>query len=139
MSGPYVQVAAIVDTVLHEKDDVISLIRVNDRLNVEARGAGGHEAPEELPEGEISATLVVMLKSGDARGRARLSIRPQLPSGQDLDESAVDVIFEGEERGVNVIANIVMPAVEGLYWITIRIDGRELTRVPYRIAYRRSR
>lgn len=140
MPGPYVQVAAIVDTVLHEKDDVISLIRLTDRLNIELKAPEPHNLPDELPEGTINITLVVMLKSGDARGRARLSVQPQMPSGQDLEEMSTDVLFEGgEERGVNVFVTVSMPAVEGLYWIPVRIDGRELTRVPYRVAYRRAR
>lgn len=57
---------------------VLSLIRMVDRIIVTARGS---EVPEELPQGNLQLTLVVALKSDDARGRHPVSIRIQQPSG----------------------------------------------------------
>lgn len=134
--GPFIQVAAVVERVLHERDDVLSLIRLVDRLQIQVAGVEGGPVPDELPEGQIDLTLVLCFKSGDARGRHKISIQPELPSGQSMGERTVDVHFDGDERGANLILNVVLPAIEGLYWIPVRVNGRELTRVPYRVLYR---
>ena len=47
------------------------------------------------------------------------------------------VLFEGEDRGVSAVFQIVMPVRhEGLYWFDIVLnDTQHLTRVPLRIVY----
>jgi len=132
--GPYLQAAVFTERVLHERDGVLSLVRIVDRLGVQATG----DAPEELPEGATAkVTLVVMLKSGDARGRHRLTIRPELPSGLRSEPRGFDVLFEGEDRGVNVIVDLDVALMEGLHWFIVTLGDVELTRVPLRIAYQR--
>lgn len=132
--GPFLQAALFVERVLHERDGVLSFVRIVDRLAVQAHG----DAPEELPEGaSAKVTMVVMLKSGDARGRHRLSVRPELPSGLYLEARGFDVLFEGEDRGVNVIVELDVALMEGLHWFTVSLGDVELTRVPLRIAYQR--
>lgn len=134
VTGPYLQAALFVERVLHERDGVLSFVRIVDRLAVQAHG----DAPEELPEGATAkVTLAVMLKSGDARGRHRLMIRPELPSGLQLEPRGFDVLFEGEDRGVNVVVDLDVALMEGLHWFTVSLAERELTRVPLRIAYQR--
>lgn len=134
MPGPYLQAAVFAERVLHERDGVLSLVRIVDRLGVQATG----DAPEELPEGaSAKVTLVVMLKSGDARGRHRLTIRPELPSGLRSEPRGFDVLFEGEDRGVNVIVDLDVALMEGLHWFIVTLGDVELTRVPLRIAYQR--
>lgn len=134
MHGPYVQVAAVVERVLHETNAVVSLIRVIDRLNINVHG---DDPPAELPDGELNLTLVVMLKSGDARGRHGVTIQPELPSGQSIAKTSVDLLFEGEDRGVNLIVDLHIPSQEGLYWFEVMVGDRVLSRVPFRVIYQR--
>jgi hypothetical protein len=136
MPGPYVNAAMFCDRVLQEADGVISLIRVIDRLTVTAQAPGG-EAPPELPEGQLQVTLVVTFKSDDAQGRYPVTIRPQLPSGTYLPENTIDVMFEGADRGVNLILNMQIPAIEGLYWFDVILNDQVLTRTPLRVMYQR--
>lgn len=134
VSGPFLQAALFVERVLHERDGVLSFVRIVDRLGVQAHG----NAPDELPEGATAkVTLVVMLKSGDARGRHRVSITPELPSGVRLEPHGFDVLFEGEDRGVNMIVELDVTLMEGVHWFSVALGELELTRVPLRIAYQR--
>jgi hypothetical protein len=134
MSGPYVQLATFCDRVLQEQDGVLSIIRMVDRINVSAQGT---DAPAELPDSRVKTTLVVILKSDDARGRHELKIRVNLPSGQTAEEQKLDVIFDGDERGVNLILEMEFAVIEGLYWFDVLLNEQLLTRVPLRVSYQR--
>ena len=135
MAGPYVQFAGFCEKTLQEADGVISLIRVLDRITITAEGP---EVPAELPPGgAINTTMVVMLKSDDARGRHPLKIRMQLPSGAYGPDQEVDAVFEGEERGVNLIVNMTLEAIEGIYWFEVYVNNRKLTKMPLRVIYQR--
>ncbi len=134
MSGPHVQLATFCEQVLQESSGVISLIRVLDRITILAQGVG----PENLPEGgRVNATLVVSLKSGDARGRSTIELVIEQPSGVRLPPQHIDMTFEGEERGVQLIAPVQLDAMEGLYWVYVILNGETLTQVPLRVMYQR--
>jgi len=136
MGGPYVQLATFCEKVLQEQDGVISIIRAIDRIILTTSDP---QAPSELPPGNIATTLVVALRSDDARGRHPVEIRVQEPSGAYGPSQTLDVVFEGEDRGANLVLNAAVSAVEGLYWFEVRINDAVLTRVPLRIIYQRIR
>lgn len=137
MTGPYVQFAGFCEKILQEPDNVVSLIRVLDRIIVTAQAPEGGVTPTELPPIPVTTTLVVMLKSGDAQGRHPVRIRMQLPSGLYGPDQEVDALFEGEERGVNLIVNLTLEAIEGLYYFELYIGNRRLTKMPLRVMYQR--
>jgi hypothetical protein len=133
-TGPFVNVAAFCERVLQEQDNVISLIRLIDQINVEAHGPG---APDELPPTNIPATLVVMLKAGQARGSQRAKITLEAPDGSRRDGPEIAVNFPG---GAGSGANLLLPltiGVEsaGLYWADVHINNRLAARVPLQINY----
>lgn len=135
--GPYLALAAICEKVLSEADGVLSLIRVIDRVVV---GASGADVPDELPPTPLAFTVVVALKSGSARGRHKLTLRPESPSGQQMSSLEVPIHFEGEDRGANVIINFNLTAEEeGLYWIDVLFEDKTLTRMPLRVIYQPSK
>jgi hypothetical protein len=127
--GPYVQVAGFCDTFIEDKRGVMSLIRMIDTLITEAQGV----AP--LSPG---MNLIIMLKSGAARGRHELTITPKTPSERELPPLLFTVHFEGEEKGVNVAARMNMTLdEEGVYWFAVKIDNALITNVPLRVRYSR--
>lgn len=134
MPGPFVQMATLCEKTLQEADGVLSIIRAVDRVVVTAEGP---DLPTDLPRGRLPLILVVMLKSDEARGRYPITLRTQQPSGLYLEDRTFDAIFEGEERGFNLILQIDVDAVEGLYWFDVVLNDQLLTRVPLRIMYRR--
>jgi len=132
--GPYVNVAVICEKVLQERDGVLTLVRIIDRLTLATTDVN---APSELPEGKIAVTFVVTLKSGDARGRHPVSIAIEPPHGAISAPQTLDIMFEGEDRGVNLVLNLGLEAIEGLHWFVVSVNDQELTRVPLRIMYPR--
>jgi len=133
--GPYVQMAGLCEQVIEDKTGALSLIRVIDTItHTEARP----DAPPEMPPVTYPLKMVVMLKSGRARGRHELKIIPELPSGEAKSPLIRSIQMEGEERGVNNIINMLFTfTMEGLYWFNIYLDDSLLTRIPLRIKYNR--
>ena len=133
--GPYLSVAAFCEQVIEDKSGVLSLIRIVDRLDFIIQGPN---APEEMPVSNLNLTLVLTLKSGDARGSHEVKIVPELPSGETLSPSILSVHLEGGNRGADLISKFDMPlAMPGVYWFKIYIDGEFLTQTPIEIIYTR--
>lgn len=134
LDGPWLQTAVLCEKVLQDKDGVVSLIRIVDRFTV----TGGREAPEQMPAVRITTSAAITLKSGFARGKYIVSLKPVAPSGRKLPEASMPVLLEGEDRGVSVIAEMTFQLdEEGLYWIDVCLGERLLTRMPLRIIYQR--
>ncbi len=134
-SGPYLVAALLCEKVLQEKNEVVSLIRIVDRFMVTVSALG---SPENMPTIPINLTAFVSLKSGGARGRYTIKWRAETPSGIKEPEQLFPVLFEGEDRGVNLILNLNMVVdQEGLYWFDVLLEDQLLTRIPLRIVYQR--
>jgi hypothetical protein len=129
---PYVQVAAFCQTVLHEANGSLSLIRLMDRYPVVG-------ATKEMQPTTVNLTLVVILKSGNMEGSAAMAIKPTKPNGGEMPAINVPVLFEGKERGVGLVTQIGLVLTEGgLYWFDVLIDEVPLTRIPLRILYQQA-
>lgn len=132
--GPYVAIAVFCERMLHERDNVVSLIRVIDRVIMSVSA----DAPEEMPPFQTTLTLVLSFKAGFARGKYRVTVRPNAPSGEILPEVSMPALFEGDERGVQHQIGLTMHfKEEGLYWFDVLIEDAIITRVPLRILYQR--
>ena len=133
--GPYIQVAALCERVLREGDGVASLIRIIDTVTHTERGPS---PPEEMPEVHYPLFLIITLKSGTARGRHDVTIIPEQPSGETLQEITLSVNMEGEGKGINIASRIDIPyRLEGLYWFNVQFDHRLITRIPLEVRYSR--
>jgi hypothetical protein len=131
-TGPHIQIAALCENVLQEPNGVLSLIRIVDRITVTAPPG----APQSMPPTPIHLKAVIALKSDMARGRLMVGFRPQKPSGIYLDEVVSPVLFEGADRGNNLILDLRLQVEEeGLYWFEVLIEKRVVTRIPLRIVY----
>ncbi len=133
--GPYVQVAAFCETVLQEKTGVQSLIRIIDTLT---HTVAAPDAPPQMPQVTYKMKLVLILKSGKAKGRQELKIVPELPSGETKPPMMLSVQMEGEERGQAVILDLNFNfTMEGLYWFNVYLEDGLLTKMPFRVKYTR--
>ena len=133
--GPYLAAACFCEKVLQEQDGVVSLIRVIDRTTVATEGK---DAPEELPTVKLDQTLFLSFKAGFARGKMKVNVSPITPSGHPLPTVTTAVLFEGEDRGVNLIMKTQLEVKEeGLYWFEVFVEEALVTRVPYRVLYQR--
>ncbi len=126
---PLLQIAAFCEKVLEEKDGVLSLIRVVNRITV--RGSG-----REMPKLPVNLVLVVSFKSGFMRGKTAIRVKPFTPRGQQLPVIEFPALFEGDDRGVNFVYGLtVMTEEEGLYWFDICVEDEQVTRLPLRVIY----
>jgi hypothetical protein len=126
--GPHLAIAAICERVLQEKDGVISAIRFIDRIHF--------RTPEGMEREPQPISILVSLRSGAARGRYKLAITVEKPSGEQGATVETPVFFEGEERGVNVVLPTAFgPDQEGLYWFDVWFEGERLTRMPLRALF----
>ena len=133
--GPYITAATFCEQVLQEASGVLSLIRIVDRMTTTATGP---TAPEQMPTSQLNWTLVIALKSGDARGSHPVKIVPQLPSGETLQPITLSAHLEGENKGQNLLARMNMPLeMPGIYWFQIFVDDQLMTKVPLEVIYSR--
>lgn len=133
--GPYLAAAVLCEKVLQEKDGVVSAIRIVDRFIITGSGT---QPPEKMPKLPVNMTMLIIFKSGDAKGSRTVKIKPIMPSGRELQETLLPMFLEGDDRGVNLIANIVLEASEeGLYWFEVLCNDEFVTRIPLRLVYHR--
>src|SRR5690242_13944339 len=91
--GPYVQVAAICTTPLIEQQGALSVIRMQDRIQL--NGITDQMQPQPLS----MLSLVIALKSGEITGKYEIEVTPRTPSGKELPGLKTSALFEGQERG----------------------------------------
>lgn len=137
-SGPFLTAALFCERVLEERDGVLTLVRIVDRF---IQRAAGPSPPPEMPSFPINVTVFISVKSGAARGRHTITVRPEDPSGLQLEAVQLPVLFEGEDRGSNLVLNVGFQAEhEGLYWFDVLLDEKALlTRMPLRVVYEPTR
>lgn len=134
--GPYLQAAVFCERILKEQDGVSSLIRIVDRVTIQA---GGPQPPEKMPPTRLSLWAYLAFKSGFAKGSFTISVKAQSPSGKTLPPVLLPLFLEGDDRGASVAFQLNLDAEEdGLYWFDISIGERLVTRMPLRILYQRT-
>jgi hypothetical protein len=136
-NGPWVYAAFFAEKVLRETDGVTSYIRVIDRITTTIIG---QNAPAIMPPAMLNLNLVIGLRSDSARGSYEITIRPEPPSGLKASQPSINypVLFEGEERGAQMVIELNYQAEEqGLHWFDILLEDHVMTRVPLRIVYQR--
>ncbi len=134
-TGPYVHLATFCERVIEEKDGVLTLVRVIDRLTV---SASGEDAPEDLPPGaQVNATLVLGFKPGQARGRQTVNVTLEHPDTSQHPGPDLPIHFtQGPQNGANLVLNMqIALSTAGIYWADIRVNGRTVTRVPLEVLY----
>lgn len=133
--GPYLVAAILCEKILQEQDGTISIIRMIDRLAITVSAL---ISPETMPPTPITLQALISLKSGSAKGRETIVVRTETPSGLTLPDQLFPVLFEGDDRGVNIIITLnIIVGQEGVYWFEVRLDKQFLTRIPLRILYQR--
>jgi hypothetical protein len=128
--GPYLQAALVCEKALQEQDGVLSAIRIIDRV-IFLQDPDGNVLKPQHP-----LVLVIMLKAGDARGTYKVRIEQEKPSTERDAILTVPMLFEGEERGNNVVINLGWePDEPGLYWFDVFFEEELLTRMPLRAVF----
>jgi hypothetical protein len=134
--GPYLQAAVFCESVIEGNDGALSLIRLIDRVVVQASGPG---APDAMPQFNHNMVAVIVVKAGEARGTCTVRLEMEHPSGLRSQVATLTAMLEGEDRGQNLILRFTVPfRDQGLYWYNAYIDAVLTTRTPWRIIYMRA-
>lgn len=126
-AGPYVQIAAICQTLLSEgigDGSVHSLIRLTEAIRVE-------RDPTEVPT-RIEGTMFVLVKRGTAaKDNHVLELEGYRPDGTSLKEMSVPIELPRTPSGgaaLSIKLGIKVDAL-GLYAFDIRLNGKFATRL----------
>jgi hypothetical protein len=124
---PRVFVAALCESVLEEKDKVLSAIRFIDRIEAVLPS----DAPEEVIV-PIKLAALVMMKAGPARGKRLLSLGVTDPHGNVLPITAeFPLVFTEEQQGANTVIRIVLGVkTPGIYFFNVTLDGELIAQMP---------
>jgi hypothetical protein len=129
--------AVLCERVIEDKDGVLSLIRIIDRVT---HVVTDPDPPKEMPPSNLAFTGVIAFRSGEARGSYSVKLRPEAPSGQQLPAFEQTIHLEGEDRGANLIVNFnFLAETAGLYWIDVLFEDEVVTRMPLRVIYQPQR
>jgi hypothetical protein len=130
--GPYVQVAAICMTPLVEQKGQLSVIRIQDRIQL--AGITDQMQPQPLN----SLWLVLALRAGAMEGKCTINVSPVTPSGKRPQGPSFPMLFEGPERLAFLATPMMFVAEEeGLYWFEITLEGTLISKVPLRVMYQK--
>jgi hypothetical protein len=139
--GPYLAMAVLCESVLEDKDGVLSAIRIVDTFRLQASSVSGEIIPPvAMPylAPIVTFQLLIGLKAGSAKGRRKLKIVPKTPAGEIIAESVVPITLDGpkEPRGFNLRIPVTLALKgEGIYWIDVFLDSKPLTRIPLRVEF----
>lgn len=157
--GPFLKAAFFCEQTLESKDNVNSYIRVVDRVQTIAQlgvisgtpsapsdsedgpeeTTSPPELPDSLPKFQWNAILVLLFVAGGALGRHPLQLRLETPDGLSSQlGGTVDIHFDRPNAVQNVHARMNLELEqEGVHWIHVLLDGREMTQVPLEVMYQR--
>jgi hypothetical protein len=131
-TGPFLQTALICEKVLQEPDGVLSAIRIIDRIIHTIQGP----MPVDPPRIQFHFVFLITFKSGRARGRHQIEVVSEHPSGRRTNIFTTSALFEGEDRGQNLVLQTGAEFdAEGLYWYDVILDDKLITRIPFRVIY----
>src|SRR5262249_35804839 len=130
-NGPFLSVATFCERVLHEKDEVLSCIRLVDTINVQLPA----DAPDPLPPTILEGTALVSFKSGEYVGPMTVRIESRNPSGKPSKPPQEYLVqFKGKEHGVNLILTVKLEVTKsGIYWLDILLGNEIATKMPLRV------
>jgi hypothetical protein len=143
-TGPHLAAALVCERVITEGDGVLSIIRVVDRLIQTATGADPPDAMPPLLVNNLS--MVLALKSDQARGRFTVKVWIEAPSGRGQQLGEQDINLQPGNSGANLVIGLQLGLEEeGVYWMDVILGGprgqadERLTRVPLEVVYQRQR
>jgi len=128
---PYIQSAVLCEKVLRE-ERVSTLVRIIDTITI--------SGPEKsITPSVINYSVHVAFKAGDALGKRKLKLTGWTPSGKKIDLITLEMVFKGDQTGgasVTVQFHMVI-SEEGVYWIDVHLNRTLMTRIPFRILYKK--
>ncbi len=130
---PRLRIGTLCERVLEEKDGVLSLIRVIDRLVITIQGT---EVPKEVPPGQAPVTVLMSWING--LGNYEAKIRVDMPDGSSIETPTLPFYLDSLDKVQNHIVRMVVPIKRtGIYWFNFLLGEEVKARVSLRVIYQR--
>jgi hypothetical protein len=137
--GPYLAAALFCENVIEDKENVLSAIRLVDRMLLNLVGA-----PPDFPSKEnrlqVPVTILLCFKTGDFPGEHTVSIVATSPSGKKNPVVDQKLAFTTQKNGgANWIARTTLAVFSGgVFWFDVYVDNKLITRMPLEILINKS-
>lgn len=135
MPLPHVLMAVICEEArLGDDDAPVEISGIRQGLEI------GHDPdhPDQMPTVRIEETVFTAFAGSDFQGTAAMAVKVVTPDGDVHEIGGKELEFSAPGEPVFWRFSFRLDtSLEGLFWIVIEADGNELTRVPYRLVYRR--
>jgi hypothetical protein len=132
--GPWVSFAVMCEKHIEDKGGRISLINIVDQVNF-TPAQDSADQPLAIP---LRLVAAIGFKGGILKGPADVKLQMIEPSGKLGPSITASVLFQGDERGTNILTDMNMVLnEEGLYWIEVYVQAQFMTRIPLRLAVQR--
>ncbi len=130
---PCLRIGALCERVLEEKDNVLSLIRVIDRLIITAEGI---DVPKELPPGQTP--IIALMSWVNGLGNYEAKIRVEMPDSNSIESPTLSFYLDSLDKVQNHIVRMMLPMKRaGVYWFNFLLGDKVKSRVPLRVIYQR--
>lgn len=130
---PRLRVGTLCERTLEEKDGVLSLIRLIDRLVITAEGV---DVPKDLPPGQVEVTIVMSWVNG--LGDYEAKIRVDMPDGGSIESITLPFHLDSFDKVQNHVIRMFIPVRRaGLYWFRFLLGDEVKGEVPLRVIYQR--
>lgn len=128
---PSLRYGLLCERALIEQDNIISFIRVIDRININAQGTG---LPTQMPEVPVSFTIAWSWVGGLGNYRTRVVITG--PGEARFEFPETSFYLSSLDGGQNTVVTAQFPVkTPGMYWVTFELNGESRSRIPLLIVY----
>ena len=129
--GPYLYLAATCEKVIKEADGTLTLCRIIDKFTISA-------PTPSLPPGTIVFSIVVGIRSGQAKGKRLLKVCGIDPEGVQCASGSQTIKLAGGATGMNVQFDMQLQVTQtGVYWFSVTLDDQLLSKMPLVVTYQR--
>ncbi len=127
---PHINVAAFCESVLEEKSNSTSLIRMFSFIQT------SKVDPDARPKQDVNLTPYLMLRSYDPVIEGPLQMRHVRPDGEvDEWKTIIDLQLTEDQEQAVVISVRLWPYPEGPHWFEFRFNDQILMRLPLHVAF----
>ena len=130
---PRLRIGVLCERVLEEKDGVLSLIRVIDRLVITATGT---DVPREIPPGQAPVTALMSWINGLGNYEAKIHV--EMPDGSSIESPTLPFYLDSLDKVQNHIVQMIIPIKRiGNYWFNFLLGEEVKSRIPLHVIYQR--
>ncbi|MGB9178919.1 MAG: hypothetical protein WCB68_06675 [Pyrinomonadaceae bacterium] len=125
--GPFLGMAAFCEHILDEKDNVLSAIRLVDRITVMLN----EPMTEDSSPFVYAISCLIKFGSFGLSTERELLVKIKTPTGKESEVVRYPIIFQPEKSGINFKIEMNVGFKEaGVYWLLVYLEDTFFTQVP---------